>query len=815
MSFKESEEINSLPDGDRKKVVYSYSKTNATQTGGNRFSKSASLDIADGYTSDLQRTKATYEAHISDSNSLIPKQLRKTISCGGINIPSTSKIVLRRWTSSLNEREESISKRHSSSTLYQGSRGEKVLFRPVSSILLSTPWEKDFKGNTNKLEADNGKKAYDIIKINKRQDTVKERLINLNSCWIDKHEGSKALIPGNEIACSDPSLNSSSGRTFNNVEVPHKLEDRNKKSIEATVWNGEGCTRDTVNRDHPSSRLTEDRKVGNANYELNKSTAIPQSQRTDYNSQIDKFPSKHNIYEKGKERVVSSNLGSNELSSENMPLSTGSYYYKSKYGTESVSNEPSFRRGNVATYARRVPDTSYTSTFTTSRTLNTVKSGKETVAEVDAYISAYKSRRERSFDYGDTGYQSYAQARTERKPSLDRSTPLYQSQATRTVPSGFPNSLPPHPPASSSTLETGRQRHAYSRALEKDYSLSRPSRFLSKTDRSKSFDVEPMVYSSLTRTSSGGRYPRRNITPTGSSSSSSKTQSPPEKETKNYDSRPVSTKSSGTGSILLSDTLTPYERNFFSTSRISDESIDKSTSPRRRKSSLDSSKFHPGNTRDTPKQRPLSLIGKLSQSASYRNDKPLEERAKTGTDNDMSSRSRIMGGILSRFFTEEEAANEVVVPTEPTAKENKTDSLALVDNEDNERHASVESKPERNDMDLRCTADSSDKQIPKSDGDSTNDLQSSPSMMSKDRLQSVPKSGQVVRVKSVFVEEGDTEAMGKDKAQKSAQKTKASSIDGSKGMFLSSISVASITVIYIEMYLQNGLYSAITSSIVR
>ena len=815
MSLKEREEINSLSHDDKKKVVYSNANTNRTQTGGSRFSKSASLDIADGYTSDLQRTKAAYEAHISESNSLIPRQLRKTISCGGINSPSTSKAVLRRWTSSLSEREESIAKRHSSSTLYQGSRGEKILFRPVSSILLSTPWEKDFKGNINKLEADNGKKADGPVKISKRQDTVKERLINLNSCSINKHKESKALSSYNEIACSDPVLNTSSGRTFDNVQVPHKQEDQGKESVEGTVWSGEGCTRHIAKSDHPPSLLTEDKKVGNVNYELNKGTAIPQSQRTDYNSQIDKVFSKHNIYEEDEKRVISNNLDSNELSSENMPLSTGSYYYKSKYGTEYASNEPSFRRGNVTTYVRRVPDTSYTNTFATGRTLSTDKSGKETVAEVDAYISAYKSRRERSFDYGDTGYQSYAPVRTERKSSVDRSTPSYQSQATRAFSSGYTNSLPPHLPATSSASETGRQRHAYSRAHEKDYNVSRPSRFLSKTDRSRSFDVEPMVYSSLARTSSGGRYPRKKISPTGSSSSSSKTQSPPDKETKDYDFELVSTQSSGTGSILSSETLTPSERAFFSKSRISDELLDKSTFPRHRKSSLDSSKSHAGHTKDTPKHRPLSLIGKLSQSASYGNDKPLTERAVTGTDNDMSSRSRIMGGILSRFFTEEEAADEVVVPIEPIRKENKTDTLELADIKENERIASMENKPEEGDMDLRSSADSSGPQIPKSHGDSTSDLKSSPSMMSKDRLQSGPKSGQMVRVKSVFVEEGDTEAMGKDKTQKSAQKTKASSIDGSKGMFTSSISLASITVIYVKVYLQNGLYSAFTSAIIR
>ena len=771
MSVKESEALDALPHDDRKDILHSNAKTSTTQSKGHRFSKSASLDIADSNTSDLQRTKAAHEDRISGKNSSTPNQLRKTISCGGINVPSKSKVVLRRWTSVFEDKEENLSKRHSFSALHQGSRGEKILFRPVSSILLSTPWEKDFKGNVSKVGSDNGRKAEDVVKVNKRQDTEKESLVNPNSCSINKQERSKVSGPGNETSCSSSALPPNRGAS-NSIKISNKPDNQIEDSIGITVLTKAGCSTDTgepINK-VPVRPLTADIQVCKGNCELNERTAIPQ--RVDYNPQIDKVFFNHNIYQEEKKRVISSNADLNQISSEKMPISTGSYCYKSKYTSDFASSEPSYRRGNLSTYARRVPETSYTNPFTLGRSLSTDKSGKETVAEVDAYISAYKSRRERSFDHVDTGYQSYTQARGERKSSLDKSSPLYQSHATRTSSSGFTtNTLQSALPAPSNALETGRQRHAFSRALEKDYSSGRPSRFLTKTDRSRSFDVEPMGYSSFARTGSGGRFPRRAVSPTGSSSSAS----PPERETKDYGSEVIPSK----GSLLSSDSLTPSERSFFTTSKISSGLHDDITSLRQRKSSLDSSRLS-GLTTVVQKQRPLSLIGKLSQTTSSGNDKPFRNSAVISTDfdNDMSSRSRIMGGILSRFFTEEEPAKEVILCTETTVKKDESEIPGLV--EKNKKATPTGDQPKKVSL---GEEDFTQRQIPRSDGDSTYDVGSSPVMMSKDGIQPKSKNGQVVKVKSVFVEEGDTEAMGKDSSQRSVQKTKASSSHGSKGMF--------------------------------
>ena len=773
--MKESEEIIALPHDDKKKILYPQAQTNTTQPRGNRFSKSASVDTLDSNTSAIHRTKAAFEAHTS-GNSSIALQLRKTISCGGINAPPTSKVVLRRWTSTLHEREENLSKRHSSSSLYQGGRAEKILFRPVSSILLSTPWEKDFKGNIHKPEADDGTKAEDTLETNKRHGTVKESLINPNSCSINKQERSKVLGSANEIVHPGLDLSSSqetSDKAYNNSG------DKRKEGIHLSKVNGKNFIKDigdTGYVDHLSKRLTEPEQVCKANYELDERAVIPQI--ADYHRDIVKH-----IDEQDRKSVIPSSSESNENSLENMPLSTGSYYYKSKYVADIASNEPSLRRGNYATYARRLPETSYSTAFGVSRSLSTDKSGKETVAEVDAYISAYKSRRERSFEYGESSLQSYMPVRSERKSSFEQPQPLYQSQAARTLSSGYGT-------APGSALETGKLRQTFSRTLEKDFSSSRPSRFLSKTDRSRSFDVEPMTYSSFTRTGSGGRYPWRTITSTGSSSSSSKSQSPPDRDTWDYTSDLVSSKTSGTSSILSSDALTPSERAFFSTSRLQDDLSDKGAT-RQRKSSLDSARFYPSHTtNDAPRQRPLSLIGKLSQTTSSGNEKRLVRSAtiSTDSDGDKSSRSRIMGGILSRFFTEEEPLHSSMVPTVPTIEERKAaEAPVMVETTEGNEFTSSENKPKEIDKDVSPTLDSICGQVEKSDGDSTVAVGSSPSVMSKDGSKSVPRSGQIVRVKSVFVEEGDTEGMGKDKAQKSVQKTEQSGKENSKGMSDSSL----------------------------
>ena len=756
MSLKENEGISSVPSDDRKECDYSIAKNKAKYSRANRFGKSSSIDIPDGNTLHLQRTKEAFEALETESKSSIPRHLRKTISVGGINQPSTSKVVLRRWTSLLNEKkEEDLTKRHSSSSLLEGSRGEKIVFRPVSTILLSTPWEKDFKVCANKSESDTSKKTVDTVASSNKRDTSVESLVNPNSCAINKHEGPKLFSPGNVI--KNFGLSSSRGTT-EKFQVSNNRRDQTQVNIGPTVCSSEGYTRNEVNGLLPS------REAGKANYVLNTCTAIPQ--RGDYNQQIDK----DNIYQ-DRNSVTTSDFHSEECSPEDMSLSTGSYYYKSKYGTDLTSAEPSsFRKGNPSAYTRRIPDTSFTTAFKIGRTLNADKSGKETVAEVDAYISAYKSRRERSFEYGETGYQAYVPTKTERKSSLEKSSPPFQSQATRTFSSAYKPSYTSHYQTSS---------NVYPRTVEKEYNSSKTSRYKTKTDRSKSFDVEPIAYSSLTRTGSGGRYPRRS----GSSSSSSRTYSPPEREVYDYPhgSELVSPKVGGTGSILSSDALTPSEKAFFTTSKITETLPVRSISNSYRKSSLDSSKLNSSYVKETPKQRPLSLIGNLPRTASSGPEKPYRKSAIFSTNNDteLSSRSRIMGGILSRFFTEEEPPTEAGAPTDSSVQENSTAvSTSLFDAAEKDDVFTSESK----DFDSAYSEKIINRNVQHPHGDSSDILEASPLMMSEDSNHSVSKGGQMVRVRSVFVEEGDTVAMGKNKSQNTAENTKMKSIDGAKGM---------------------------------
>lgn len=801
MSFKERAETAFVDYDDKQKFKFSMPRAKTAYSRDKQVHKSASIDIPEGITSDLQRTKGAYETPIAaESKSTIPRHLRKTTSVGGLNVPSKSNAVLRRWASLVSENAEDAAKRHST-PINEGSRGEKIVFRPVSSILLSTPWAKDFKGNESKDDAEDGQKDRDTGEANRRPGKDKVSVFYLNSCFTDQKDGPEEFSQLNAI--KNHSL-----KTADKFTASNKHEDEYQAASSTNVPITVGHTNSPLQYQGSNE---EDEK---ANYEKDRRTATPQ--RADYNQQIDRISIKPELFQQDINAV---DLDTEHTAPEEMPVSTGSYFYKSKYGTDFSSFEPSFKRG---TYTRRDPDTSYTSVSKIGRTLSAEKSGKETVAEVDAYISAYKSRRERSFEYGDTGYQSYipTSSRTRRKTSFEKYTPLYTSQPSRSYPASYTSHYP-----TSNDVDSGRQRHEQVRTTEKDYGTRKLSRYFTKSDRSRSFDVEPSTYTSFSRTGSGGRYPRRSVTSSGSSTSSSRTYSPSERLY--FDSSDaISSKDSSVGSILSSYVLTPSEKAFFSTSKIA-ETVPKTSAIGSNRS--DYSKLHSSLSKDTPtKQRPLSLVGDSSRSMQLNSAYSYRRSAKIDRDDETesSSRSRIMGGIISRFFTEDEqpkeaqetpklareSLNEVEESPkevhEPPKEAHEPPKKVHVEAEEPLRETQEPPKePPASSIETTESSNVTDSTTPFAgeivnddslslrmnsqmpDGDSSDFTGSSPLMTSGDGNRFLSKSGQMVRVKSVLVEEGESATMGKDKEQKSMQKMKARSVDVAQGKIFLAVSV--------------------------
>eukprot|EP00795_Rhopilema_esculentum_P013588 gene13588-4481_t len=780
-------------------------------TSGNKQRKSLSRDNPNSNTLDLRITKDQNTApEIEENKSKIPRQLRKTISSGGINPVSSSKVVLRRWTSVIQDEEKSL-KRHSASSILERSKEEKVVFRPVSSILVSTPWAKYFKGNSSKEAREPEEKADEKEKSDEKVQTRRAQFASSDSCLAEKFEQSREPRTGSVVGKGG--WHSTVGKSEIQQNL-FNLSDQSSSSI------GFYANKNEKNGEIDVSSLPRAKQFNGdicleekANYVLYNGTATPQVK--DNYFQTTKLPSKQNTQEVSKviETGNENDSPGNTAEEGEMSLSSGSYFYKSKYSSDFAANEPSYRRGNSSSYGRRTgisvdrsypstraADLTYTSAFKISRAANIEKSGKETVAEVEAFISAYKSRRERSFEYGETGYQSNFSRRSERKSSLEKAPPTYQSHATRSLTSSYnPTYLSNTPPASS-ILDGAKQRQSYLTSAERDKS----ARYLAKSNRSKSFDTDSVPYSSFTRTGSGGRYPRRTISSTnssvGSSTSSSRGYSPPENELDDspfYPGKP-STPRQISGSILSSDILTPSEKAFFSGSSLSHISSTNSNGSYRKSfdfSTSDSSSYRRNSIghsnlkasgdlkSDSKTKRPLSLASSDRRFSVPCGDALKRKSAILGEQNDSSSRSRIMGGILSRFFAEELPEKVEETPGAETKTDQDTTGKPFSTSCHSQENvdSNVQSNHSGRDVSHQTQVACSEKNFQQSQhsGDSQTVVQSSPSPERPEDRNQTPssKNRQLVRVKSTYVDEVEPASMGKDKP---SHKSKGKPVDGAE-----------------------------------
>ena len=825
MSSQENIDIEYLPLSNENSKHYMNDRTDLSldlkYTSGNKQRKSLSRDNPNSNTLDLRITKDQNTApEIEENKSKIPRHLRKTISSGGISPVSSSKVVLRRWTSVIQDDEKSL-KRHSASSILERSKEEKVVFRPVSSILVSTPWAKYFKGNSSKGAKEPEEKADEKEKSEEKVQTRKAEFATSDSCLAEKFEQSRDPRTGSLVGKGGWHSTVGKSKTQQNL---FNLSGQPSCSI------GFNANKHEKNGEIEVSSLPRAKQINGdicleekANYVLYNGTATPQVK--DNYFQTTKLPLKQNTQEVSKVIETGNENDSPDNTAEEgeMSLSSGSYFYKSKYSSDFAANEPSYRRGNSSSYGRRTgisvdrsypstraADLTYTSAFKISRAANIEKSGKETVAEVEAFISAYKSRRERSFEYGETGYQSNFSRRSERKSSLEKAPPTYQSHATRSLTSSYTPTYLSNTPPASSILDGGKQRQSYLTSAERDKS----AHYLAKSIRSKSFDTDSVPYSSFTRTGSGGRYPRRTISSTNSSTSSSRGYSPPEKEL--YDSpfspgKP-STPSKISGSILSSDILTPSEKAFFSGSSISyisstnsngnyrksfDFSTSDSSSYRRNSIGHSNLKTSGDLKSDSKAKRPLSLVSSDRRFSVPSGDALKRKSAVLGEQNESSSRSRIMGGILSRFFAEELPEKVEGTPcAETNTNQDTTEKPFLTSCHSQENvDLNVQSNHSGEDVSHQTQVACSEKNLQQSqhNGDSQTVVQSSPWPERPEDSNQTPssKNRQLVRVKSTYVDEVEPASMGKDKP---SHKSKGKPVDGAEKQGKFSLLVISVFI---------------------
>ena len=125
------------------------------------------------------------------------KDLNRSESTAGHWNPAlgsaTSKVVLRRWLSENKEREDTSLKRHSSPFLQD--KKENSVFRPVSSLLSRTPWEKDFKASKSKsIDTLDGTKSRSISIFDEKKDSNKssiEQLVNQKNLFEKEQPNNK------------------------------------------------------------------------------------------------------------------------------------------------------------------------------------------------------------------------------------------------------------------------------------------------------------------------------------------------------------------------------------------------------------------------------------------------------------------------------------------------------------------------------------------------------------------------------------------------------------------------------------------------
>ena len=938
MSMRETKNIASLPASQVGKKDFMTSSTieangDLKYYAGNKYYKSQSKVLNPNKNiSDSPETKEEDSGQQRQAQDG-PRHLRKTISSAGINARPNSKVVLRRW-SSLIPTEEDVKKRHSS-PIYEGSRGEKISFRPVSSILSNSPWAKDFKGSNKGVnEIDNsakeGEKATsetpkgkgNLKKLNSwEKSTLGEsssdfastqrlkdfKATNNGTNEVDKNpkeavrasentplrivggyrpnswaksssRNSKEFSPDKPTSLTSPALNTPKSTSLNNsTDRPNQLGIKPQGTVDDFGKQGQNRINDkqAVGRFSPDKSPSREggltpagshtakstnpynprdppgidikrtidgfvkqgqNKIGNqqisehvaenvnkkdnkANYVLNNgATAIPQSDNYKVQS------ANYQNTDGGQNRVSEQDADLSGIEQEEMSYYSGGSYYSRKYSSDFAPSSTAYRRGNIGSThtphsrigdiidrSARGTDKSYTSAFKTA-TLD--KSGRETVAEVNAYISAYKSRKERSFEYGEGG-------RSERKTSFDKlreTTPhtSFHSHATRSYSSSYTPTYHSLTSPSGELSDKSRPIETFRKTSDKDYGTGgsyRSKSYLPKTDRSKSFDAEPLPYSSFTRSGSGGRYPHRNITsapPLGSSStSSSRVYTPTEKSSQEKTLFTTHSHISDDykGSILSSKALSPSERLFFSTSKFG-TSDDVTSTERYRKSSLDHASSYT-KTENSYQRRPQSLIGEYTSHTRIPASTSKERRTSLlSNEKDSLSRSRIMGGILSRFFTEEEPSvdgqtapnvNQASSKLEESPQRRTTthenpdspaDSLQspLSPTKDEVFAAESDTKLELPNLPLREEEPKeSPSHIPENfspAGDSPDVVPTSPDMTSEGGVQAPSSNRQIVKVKSGFVEDKEPN-MGKGKGEKSSQKGKGKGADSdqNKGMF--------------------------------
>ena len=936
MSMRETKNIASLPSSQVGKKDFMTSSTSEANGdlnyyAGNKYYKSQSKVVnPNKNTSDSPETKeedSGQQGRAQDG----PRHLRKTISSAGINARPNSKVVLRRW-SSLIPTEEDVKKRHSS-PIYEGSRGEKISFRPVSSILSNSPWAKDFKGSNKAVNeinnsAKEGEKAASetpkgkgsLKKLNswekstfgessgfastqrvkdlkaadngtnevdknpkeavRASENTTQRIVGgyRPSSWAkSSSRNSKEFSPDKPSSLTSPALNTPKSTSLNDstdipdrpnqlgIKVKSTVDDFGKQgqnrindkqavgrfspvkspSREGGLTPAGSHTSKSTNPNNPRAPPGIDikstiggsvkqgqNKIGNkqisehvvekvnkndnkANYVLNGGTAIPQSDNYEVQS------ANYQNTDGGQNHVSEQEADLSGIEPEEMSYYSGGSYYSRKYSSDFAPSSSSYRRGNIGSThtphsrigdiidrSARGTDKSYTSAF---KTAALDKSGRETVAEVNAYISAYKSRKERSFEYGEGG-------RSERKSSFDKLRETiphgsFHSHATRSYSSSYTPIYHSLTSPSGELSDKSRPIETFRKTSERDYgtgSSYRSKSYLPKTDRSKSFDAEPLPYSSFTRSGSGGRYPHRNITSApasgSSSASSSRVYTPTEKSPleKTHFTPHSHVSDDYKGSILSSKVLSSSERLFFSTSKFG-TSDDVSSTEQYRKSSLDHASSYT-KKENSYQRRPQSLIGEYTSHTRIPASTSKERRTSLqSNEKDSLSRSRIMGGILSRFFTEEEPSVDSqtapnVNQASPELKESPQRRITTHENPE-----SLADSLQSLTHDEVFAAESDAKlELPKlplkeeepeespshvsenfsTAGDSPDVVPTSPGMTSEGGVQAPSSSRQIVKVKSGFVEDKELN-MGKGKGEKSSQKGKRKSADGdqNKGMF--------------------------------
>eukprot|EP00794_Sanderia_malayensis_P017442 gene17442-19186_t len=522
-------------------------------------------------------------------------KVNKVKSFGGSNNSySSSKVVLRRWTSVVSQEDKL---KRNSSFAYEGDEKRKV-FRPVSSILLSTPWEKDFVGKSKGKGVEENQ-IRDIRTENNRGRAGVQITNPRQSCLLNERvQDFQRISPrGLEKAGLTGKKSEITGEKLDIIENHQINIDTNEKN--------DILSKDYSQLDHPQKVVRNSSIEGENTFSI-----LNNNSNNEDNSEI------HHTTSTANGEVIKETLDKSEDNTKDMPLTSSYPHYSRKY--DAGMDMSSSKRRNY--YPSSVPSSSYASSPRAGTKIKELdQKVKDSVQEVDAYILAYKSRRERSFEHGENSIYSNLSSssnRTDRKSSIDRGV-RETSHASRNYASSYSS----QDTGITNGHEPARQRSYYSRTTDKDYGYSSHNRAInyptttSRFEKTKSFDTElSSAQSLLTRTTSGSRYARQPITSSSETSSKS-----------------TSRKISPSDGLIRNNRSSSY------------------VPPSRGEDQIGSTEVTDRVTRN-PDRRSKQLVHQHSLP------NPPES----------SSRSRIMGGILSRFFNNEEDSTTSVVATSPS-----------------------------------------------------------------------------------------------------------------------------------------------------